>query len=286
MSNYWLTQDLLKAASFGFLALAALGIVLALWLPKKGWQKGVALVMVLLLISIPVRQGVKEVAQEQKAVDDYKERYAKAKALFDERCKTTGEKIYKTVENVEGVLLMKVRQHDADKSDPMMAGAAAAYESQGDFYIRSFLLSEVEPKKSRVRALVEDRTQTTRQGYKYVDVIDPADGKRYRYTVAANARMKRELATGQTPRYGVTFEDIVDANERKYWIAGSTVKVIDLKTKETLGEFTHYVIDRGQGSRAGARTPWLFADSCDGANYGRNWTRFFTDQVLKPKQGD
>ena len=37
------------------------------------------------------------------------ERLAKAEAMFQERCKTAGEKIYRTVENVEGIFLLKLR---------------------------------------------------------------------------------------------------------------------------------------------------------------------------------
>jgi len=43
-----------------------------------------------------------------------KERLAKAQAMFAERCKTAGEKIQRRVENVEGVLLLKVRPEKED----------------------------------------------------------------------------------------------------------------------------------------------------------------------------
>lgn len=36
-------------------------------------------------------------------------RAQKAQAMFQERCKTAGEKIYRTAEDVEGILLMKLR---------------------------------------------------------------------------------------------------------------------------------------------------------------------------------
>src|SRR6218665_2453541 len=44
----------------------------------------------------------------------------KGKALFDERCKTAGAKVYKTVEDVEGVLLQEVwpRASDSDWHNP------------------------------------------------------------------------------------------------------------------------------------------------------------------------
>ena len=43
--------------------------------------------------------------------EDAKARLAKAEAMFQERCKKAGEFIHKTVENVEGILLLKVRPH-------------------------------------------------------------------------------------------------------------------------------------------------------------------------------
>lgn len=218
---------------------------------------------------------------------EYKERYAKAKALFDERCRTAGEKIYRTVEDVDGVLLLKVRQYDVAQSDPLMMGAAAAHESYGDFYIRSFLLYEREPTSTEVRSLVEDTTVTSRRGYRFVEVVDSSDHQRYRYTLGTDMRVKREKAHGASPRYGVTFEDVVDPEDRRYWVAGSTVKVLDLKTKETMGEFVRYVIEPGQGSRAGQRTPWLFSQGCGmKTSYGRSSSRLFVDQVLKPSKGE
>jgi hypothetical protein len=108
MRDYWLTKDLLQAAGIGFLLLAAISIGLALWLPKKWWGKLLAVLAVGFVIAIPIYKASQESQQQQVAVSDYKERLATAQALFEERCKTAGEKIFKTVENVDGVLLMKV----------------------------------------------------------------------------------------------------------------------------------------------------------------------------------
>ena len=53
--------------------------------------------------------------------DEFQARYNKAKAIFDERCKTAGKKIYYTVEGVEGITLLNVPQEYRHKfgSDPM-----------------------------------------------------------------------------------------------------------------------------------------------------------------------
>ncbi|MBL0209276.1 MAG: hypothetical protein IPP84_15475 [Propionivibrio sp.] len=66
-------------------------------------------------------------------------------------------------------------------------------------------------------------------------------------------------APGPAPRYGVTYDDISTREERDYWIAGSSLKVIDLKTNEVMAERIGYMMDRGQGNTSGGRAPWLLA---------------------------
>jgi hypothetical protein len=293
MRDYWLTQDLLKAAGFGFLALAALGVVLALWLPKKWWQKGIALAAVFLLISIPVRQGVKEVAQEQKAVDDHKERYAKAKALFDERCKTAGEKIYKTVDGVDGLMLMKVRPEGINRSDQYSKDDPYGRDLGANGYILFMLAGkddEGKPSNSIRRGAI----------YQFVVAKDPQDGKFYRYTLSPEtpksgdiALIKQPIQAQKLPRYGVTFDDISTKEERDYWIAGSSLKVIDLKTQEVLAERVGYMFDAGQGNQNGGRSPWLYAahNACPAfpslhGTYPKQTgqTRLFVEKVLRFSQ--
>jgi hypothetical protein len=157
-------------------------------------------------------------------------------------------------------------------------------------------------------------------GYRYVEAVDPMDGKRHRYTgsikVVSRANpdapdVKRNLqrnpsydlnnygfvldkvpAPGAPPRYGVTYDDISTREEREYWIAGSSLRVIDLKTNEVIAERVGYMMDRGQGNRSGGRSPWLLAadNACPRFPvFSRNnalqleQTRNFVVSVLKPK---
>lgn len=270
---------LLEIAGIVYLLLAAAGIAIALWKGKTWARKLGWAGLVLALFAMPIGPDV------YRSLED-RMRYLKAKALFDERCKSGGEKIFRKVENVESVLLLNVRQYDADKSNPQMAGAAAAHEFYGDDYVRSFLLYESEPDSSGTRKLLQDSSISSRPGYRFVDVVDPVDQRRYRYSLGRDGRMLREVPIGRMPRFGVTFEDHVNLDERKYWIASSTVKVIDLGTHEALGEFARRVVDPGQGSQIGQRTPWLFANGCNmKTSYGSYSPRLFVDQILKPIDG-
>lgn len=55
------------------------------------------------------------------------------------------------------------------------------------------------------------------------------------------------------------FDDISTREERSNWIAGSSLKVVDLDREKVIAERVGYMIDWAQGSRAGGRSPWLFA---------------------------
>jgi hypothetical protein len=269
--------DIVRSIGWIFRLLFIAAIACAIWSGNNWKRKLLYAVLVVLVFSAPLWPGIGEQIR-------YKRKYEAAKALFNERCKTAGERIYRTAENVEGVLLLKVRQYDAGKSNPMMDGAATAHEFTGDDYVRSFLLFEKESTHNPRGALSE--APTPRPGYRFVDAIDPHEQKRYRYTLDAKTHLQRIEPIEAQPRYGVTFEDIVDPKEREQWIAGSTVKVLDLEANETMAEFTRYVIDPGQGSRDGQRTPWLFAMGCGmNTSYGTHSSRLFVDQVLKPSKG-
>lgn len=85
------------------------------------------------------------------------------------------------------------------------------------------------------------------------------------------------------PRYAVTFEDSVDPQERALWVASSTIKVLDLKTDEVLGELTRYAISYIHTPTHSM--PWLNHYVCptfDGAS--GTLTRHFVDQILIPKK--
>lgn len=251
----------------------------------------------------------------QEAAD---KRHQKAVELFSERCKTAGEKIHRTVDNVEGVFLMKLRPEKDNFSDQFALtdpygrsydGIGEPYGNHG--YIGSFLWA-----RNAQGHLVEQESGA-RSGYHYVELTDPQDGTRYRYTggmkawakmdvnapnvqleLKANPNMdlnvyrftlEKTLSAGPQLRYGVTYDDISTREEREYWIAGSSLKVINLKTNEVIAERIGYMMDPGQGSlgRGSGRSPWLIAakHACPQLLDQSSQTRDFVEKVLHIKQG-
>ena len=281
---------------FGTLLSAMLnGVAILYWLVLIGLLVGIArsdmerlakiivsAFLCIIMIGWPVRNEIL-LQQRQQAG---RERLAKAEAIFEERCKTAGEKIYKTAEGVEGIYLVKVRKDDPfpttnqNAEDPY----GSMGDDSGDEFIRSFLQGR-DAKGNR------SRWYNDRPGYRYIETIDPGDGKRYRYTgemrplrEGADPQMtfRKEPAPRPMPRYAVDFEDLTTPDERMQWIAGGALRVIDLETNEVMAERIGYMVDRGLGAKGGGRQPWAYA--------AREWScpqprpaRDFVEKILKIK---
>ena len=110
--------------------------------------------------------------------EDPKARLAKAEAMFQERCKKAGEFIHKRAENVEGVFLLKLRPKEINYGDQYRMDDPYGSDLGGDGYIGSFVRGSFDS----MRAKEARPGWPLRLGYRYVDAIDPKDGKRYRYT--------------------------------------------------------------------------------------------------------
>lgn len=222
------------------------------------------------------------------------ERQKTAMAMFQERCKKAGEKIYKTVDDVEGIYLLKLRPSNINYGDQFRLDDPYGRDFGGVGYVQSFVRGSFQAESKDI-----PEGGPPRLGYRYVEAEDATDGRRYRYTGAIRAVRKQDAtapgvqfelrrnpnydlnvyafvlskkpATGSAPRYGVTYDDISTHEEREYWIAGSSLKVIDLQTNEVIAERVGYMVDWAQGSRAGGRSPWLFAASNACPSFSRNF---------------
>jgi hypothetical protein len=208
---------------------------------------------------------------------------------------------------LDAVLLLKVRPalDFNDQVNPMQPGAAMAGEAFGDAYIESFLGIESRDRGygRGGRGTIIRMAGTDFPRYRHVDVVDPMDGQRYRYSYASKGsadrdagggqdrwsrmRLMRKVADGPAPRYAVDYEDIVNREDRELWIAGTTIRVRDQQSGEILGEYTTYLMDGDMGATDGTRAPWSHAShrrlqcpQIDGAT--STHTRYFVDSVLKP----
>jgi hypothetical protein len=266
---------------YWLLALGALALAL---IKPKGWRdKSILTVIVLLVFGWqPATVGWAQYKAQQKL--------NVAMARFEERCKTAGEKIYRTVEDVEGVRLTDVRSETkaSDRRDPNWPDAALPDEGRGNWYMLKFLFWEHDRGNDGSRGFLNN-TPSAFPGYKFVEIKAEDGGfRRIRLEKAESTNLISTPLNDQSARYAVGFENFVDPEDRKLWIAGTKVTITDTATKELMAEKIWYSVEPGQGSTAGFRSPWGFVKTCP-SNTGwtsRAPTRFFVDRVLKPKMGE
>lgn len=273
---------------------------------RLGW----GIVTVLVFAALPYRmffyrspeQKVRD-AERAKQQAERKVLYHEAKPIFEKLCQESREPtIKRTVEDVEGILLLRVRPsvrknfHTMLK-DPMWQGAAFPSERTEDSgYAEQFLLDRVwiSP-KDNYQAGVRTRvgSQDFLHGFLFVDVPDEKNGGRLRITATEDKghqqppfwgiRFKREQVTGATPRYALTFEDNFDLALRRLWIAGSTLRVIDTKTNEAIAEQSFWRWDNGLGHDFGdGSLPWGRAMNCP--TFESDPHLRFVDRVVRAKQ--
>jgi hypothetical protein len=239
--------------------------------------------------------------------ESFRERHEKALAMFAERCKNAGEFIHRTEDNVKGVYILKQRRTGMNYGDQFALDDPYGRDFVGEGYYIGLLRGNYQ-----ANTVSGPRSPPPPLGYEFVDVTDAADGARYRYTGSIHTEERTSTANGQRftvrqfitqkvvapeppPRYGITYDDISTHEEREYWIAGSSLKIVDRTTNEVVAERIGYMVDVSQGSQAGGRSPWLFAadhaclafanpqaSSGQGTVGQRRQTQRFVERVLRP----
>ena len=219
-------------------------------------------------------------AQQKAAEEDaeWRKRYEPAKARFDQLCQNAGEKIYRTADNVDGILLLKVRGDDEKYQsnrynplkDQMWEDAAVESESKREGYIEEFLL----------------RSNLSFPRYIYADVLQK-DNSIIRYSIyKVNQEWVEDKQLNPHPRarYAVTYENDISWENRKHWIAGTTIKIIDTKTNELMAEKTMYafVPELGYSKFEQNPNPWGRGMRCPMESEFKQRTVTFAIKVLIP----
>ncbi len=223
---------------------------------------------------------------QQKAAEkeaEWRKRYEPAKARFDQLCQNAGEKIYRTADNVDGILLLKVRGDDEKYQsnrynplkDQMWEDAAVESDWFRNGYIDGFLPYTM-------------RNFQSSSGYTYVDVLQK-DNSIIRYSGDWQITLNHPFHTEPNPkfpaRYAVTYENDISWENRKHWIAGTTIKIIDTKTNELMAEKTMYafVPELGYSKYEQNPNPWGRGMRCPDENSYEQKTVIFVSKVLIPK---
>jgi hypothetical protein len=193
---------------------------------------------------------------------------------FDHLCKTeAGEFIYKTVENVEGIYMMRPRELAIDNKyqehlyaleDPFGYRDWEA-EAPEEFFVRPSRYQYFEtPLPPSVTSKVQGASYRRFSGY------DDKDLK----------TMVREHVGQRKSRYAYTWRGIQRPHDRELGIAGGELIVLDLQTNEVLGVRRGFI--RSGNVRNLTGIWWLSARVCP-KDAGRLFYTFeFISRVLKP----
>jgi hypothetical protein len=223
---------------------------------------------------------------EQHQRDTYaKEAWAYFKKLCDEK---SGEKIYKTYTGVKSVLVVKPLPPATEKDlyDQFWYGDPYSDDLPG------------EDRSDRAAAnLVGGRQFVTEysyadSGYGFIELRVEKEGnwnfQRMTPLTAPPFVTKTGILKPES-RFGISWEDISTPDDRKYWVAGSRLRVLDLTDNSVVAERIGFFIEAGFGSTAGQRRPWQTSrghnTTCPAIISRDHMNRFFILKVLLPSEG-
>ncbi len=196
-----------------------------------------------------------------------------AEQYFDHLCKTeAGEFIYKTVENVEGLYMMRPRK---EATDDELSHLYALEDPYGDI---------TEGGAEGARALL-----VRSGGYVFLEERSPGttSGLGYRRYVAQDSENSKKLIREDTnvvwSRYGYVWRGITRPHDRELGISGGELLILDIHSNEVLAMRRGF-IRSGDVRNNLTGVWWLGGHACPKGKNGRTYfyTIDFVQEVLKP----
>ena len=296
-------QDIFRFIFFAFWGGVLFLLVIVWWMvykcsePGKAWRNNIiATVVVLGSVLAWIFIPSADERRLNREAEIRRQNRLKSRAVFEELCKTAGEKIYRTAENVEGVTLLKVWDGESiHKEDKLWKYAGLPGQYGQDGYIKGFLKWEVEIIPTGYPRYREMQFQPERQNhpyvlhgrYSYVDVKQK-DKTFLRYRLDENRKEDYKMISAPIKipsRYAVTFDNPIVPEEREHWIAHTRATVIDLQDNTVMATKDWYSFESQQGY--GRYSMWVTAATCPELGVTTaNPIRLFIGDVLKPKSGE
>ncbi len=268
--------SVLRGIGFLYWTLAIGAVVLAVKYGKGILGKVIATTIVLAVFGyLP---GKAMVEQHQR------DTYAKAAwAYFKMKCDTeSGEKIYKTFTGVKSVLIVKPLPPatETDLRDQFWYGDPY---SSASIYKRPELAASILADPAGITA--DGRLD---RGFDFVESLTPGEHAKYvkvSYPTGSRKSAVEQLSMAIS-KFGITWEDTSTAEDRKYWVASSRLRILDLTDNTIVAERMGFMIEPGFGSTAGQRSPWLTGrgarSTCPTITDGHFEDRWFVLKVLNP----
>lgn len=261
---------LVKLALIGFLIFSAYLVVR--WVrnsappgPRRKLRLGLFFGLVVLPIVVLL---VGNQIMEERQIEARKQYVKDAWAHFHQRCESAHVTYFKSVPPQDGVFIMKPAKWPTSKQfkdqywmgDPVDLPDTPEKEARGLLYRQ----------KSLPKGSWDERNG--QGGFDYVEAPHPDDPNTFvRFKLRPNGEkdyngygiheVGDENVTKRLSRYGYTWDDISTPEDRKYWVAGGRLRVVELDTGEVVAERVGYVIEPNFGATSSTfnQEPWLSA---------------------------
>ena len=207
---------------------------------------------------------------------------------FDHLCKTeAGEFIYKTVEHVEGLYMMRPRKSEGNLGNHLYALEApygdglSAMTQPGDYFVQpaigkyQFLelpLAESSSASGKKQFLRLYRDASAHPDRDYQTAVD---GRFVRVPYIVAQQPTETLRS----RYGFTWRGITRPHDREHGIGGGEIIVLDLQTNEVLAVRRGFVLGESDPHLITSFT-WATRNICPGREAESDYV--FLREVLRP----
>jgi hypothetical protein len=241
--------SVLRGISLLYWLLAVGVLALVLWKGGRWWIRTIgSLVVIAAFGYLPMVEWIETSKREAFAREAW--------AYFKNKCDTeAGEKIRKTISGVKSVLVVKPLPPatERDNFDQFWYGdpySGSAGEDRGTYAATRLVIDRRHRSGAGVQRGLDFAEMRNESGDGFTRIHRPASNDK---------RALKETVQQPVSKFGVSWEDISTPQDRKYWVAGSRLRVIDLSDNSVIAERIGFLIETGFGSRAGHRRPWLTA---------------------------
>jgi hypothetical protein len=186
---------------------------------------------------------------------------------FDHLCKTeAGEFIYKTVENVEGLYMMRPRVQPTDYELEHLYALEDPFNTIDDPNPQDYLVQPPFGQYHFLESLrVKDETDTSQPYLRYSRSSEKESKRDYVYMDGTRSHrvpyiVKKEGVPSIKSRYGYTWRGVQRPHDRELGIVGGELVVMDLQNKDVLGLRRGFI--RSGGVRNLTGIWWLGGQVC------------------------
>ena len=274
MIQWKVAISVLQGISTLYWILIASALALVFWKIKSGWGKALGALLVVCVFGYVPLQRMMD-ASEREVYE--REAWSYFKKQCDEK---SGEKILKTFDGVKSVLAIKPLPPASEKDLQDQFWLGNPYSDATPWAKRAELAASI--LADPVAPIAPGKIG---RGFDFVESVSPTTNQIIKYHYPEGTRKSVAAPVDKAvSRFALSWEDISRPEDRKYWVAGSRLRIIDLTDDSVIAERIGYFIEAGFGSTVGQRRPWL-------ASRGPNTTcpavhdymdRWFVLKVLKP----